>query len=247
MQHHFDPVNKFIYTTNQNGQYHSHNDKPAIEYIEGRSNKIWMTDGKMDRDYNKGPALMSVMGQHYYKNGVLHNPIGHAHHRVSKVEYYYNGIEYKPYNSIIRIGYDDYDKIVECGYHRPDHVIHGVQQAFINEKWVDEIWIDDKKIAYNSLPMIVEQKNELYVFGYNVLTKYPISKIDHTVRKRNRDNIKNHYLKMYSCPQSPLNMIFISIQVVNDGKKTYYLGDQQISSDNLHDKINNKEDIGFLY
>jgi hypothetical protein len=45
----FDPIGKFKYTKNDCGQYHSYNDEPAIEYLDG-SAKLWYKNGLIHRD-----------------------------------------------------------------------------------------------------------------------------------------------------------------------------------------------------
>ena len=44
----FDPIGKFKYTKNDCGQYHSYNDEPAIEYLDG-SAKLWYQNGLIHR------------------------------------------------------------------------------------------------------------------------------------------------------------------------------------------------------
>ena len=44
----FDPIGKFKYTKNDCGQYHSYNDEPAIEYLDG-SAKLWYKNGLIHR------------------------------------------------------------------------------------------------------------------------------------------------------------------------------------------------------
>lgn len=53
----FDPIGKFKYTKNDMNQYHSYNDEPAIEYLDG-SAKIWYKNGLIHRE-NK-PAIISL-------------------------------------------------------------------------------------------------------------------------------------------------------------------------------------------
>ena len=150
MQQHFDPDNKFIYTLDNNNNYHSYNDHPAIKYINS-VDKIWMDNGTLNRDYKKGPAVISDKNSYYYKNGLLHNPIEPASIEDKDHKYYIMGIEYKQFK---------YNDIGE---------IHGYQQAFRNEQWVREIWVDGDKIEYDTLPVIINRnENEILVFGYKV-------------------------------------------------------------------------------
>jgi len=83
-----DPINKFKYTKDSDGEYHSYNDGPAIEYFDGT--KIWMTHGILDRDEKCGPALALVKGKfrsEYYKMGLKHCIL----RSDSNNEYYDNG------------------------------------------------------------------------------------------------------------------------------------------------------------
>ena len=45
----FDPIGKFKYTKDDMGNYHSYNDEPAIDYIDG-SCKIWYKNGVIHRE-----------------------------------------------------------------------------------------------------------------------------------------------------------------------------------------------------
>jgi hypothetical protein len=152
MQQHFDPVNKFTYTLDENNRYHSFDDRPAIEYTN-TSEKIWMKHGVLDRDYKKGPAMINNTSYSYYKDGLLHNPTGYAHRR----KHYLNGIE--------------------CKLTFNQNKMHGLQEFLIDEKWRKEIWIDGNKIEYptlngisinySALPIIIDKnKNEILILAY---------------------------------------------------------------------------------
>ena len=45
---HFDPIGKFKYTKDDMGNYHSYDDEPAIEYLDG-SAKLWYKNGLIHR------------------------------------------------------------------------------------------------------------------------------------------------------------------------------------------------------
>ena len=103
MEYHYEPEHNFIYTLNNKGQYHSFNDNPAIIHFNNNT-KVWMTDGKLNRDHVIGPALLSKYnliddkGKHkikvnqcYFKNGILHHPTEFAYSIANTVLLYYNG------------------------------------------------------------------------------------------------------------------------------------------------------------
>jgi hypothetical protein len=69
----WDFINKFKYTTDAEGEYHSYNDLPAIEYFDGSGTQIWMYHGLVHRDEDKGPAFITQDKKEYYKNGKLHS------------------------------------------------------------------------------------------------------------------------------------------------------------------------------
>lgn len=71
-KHYLDIEHKFTYTKDYYGQYHSFNDKPAIEYIE-TGTKIWMKNGELHRDIKNGPAIVSKTQNKYYVDGKLHD------------------------------------------------------------------------------------------------------------------------------------------------------------------------------
>jgi hypothetical protein len=77
-EYHFNPETKFKYTKDNNGKFHSYNDKPAIDYYDGSEIKIWMKHGLMHRDTlddnnNPLPALITKDKQEYYKMGKMFN------------------------------------------------------------------------------------------------------------------------------------------------------------------------------
>jgi len=62
-----NPEGKFKYTTDAEGEYHSFNDLPAIEYLGNQ--KIWMYHGLIHRD--KLPAFIDGGKMEYYNKGEL--------------------------------------------------------------------------------------------------------------------------------------------------------------------------------
>ena len=64
-----NPEGKFKYTTDAEGEYHSFNDLPAIEYFGNDNTKIWMYHGLIHRD--KLPAIQSGNIKEYYNKGEL--------------------------------------------------------------------------------------------------------------------------------------------------------------------------------
>jgi hypothetical protein len=80
----FDPIGKFKYTKNDMGQYHSYDDEPAIDYVDG-SCKIWYKNGLIHRNKINGPSIIS-------KN--IDNTINE--------EYYWLGKSYKYLNDDIK-------------------------------------------------------------------------------------------------------------------------------------------------
>ena len=64
-----NPEGKFKYTTDAEGEYHSFNDLPAIEYFGNDNTKIWMYHGLIHRD--KLPAIEIGKIKEYYNKGEL--------------------------------------------------------------------------------------------------------------------------------------------------------------------------------
>ena len=64
-----NPEGKFKYTTDAEGEYHSFNDLPAIEYFGNDNTKIWMFHGLIHRD--KYPAIEIGNIKEYYNKGEL--------------------------------------------------------------------------------------------------------------------------------------------------------------------------------
>ena len=64
-----NPEGKFKYTTDAEGEYHSFNDLPAIEYFGNDNTKIWMFHGLIHRD--KLPAIEIGNIKEYYNKGEL--------------------------------------------------------------------------------------------------------------------------------------------------------------------------------
>lgn len=64
-----NPEGKFKYTTDAEGEYHSFNDLPAIEYFGNDNTKIWMFHGLIHRD--KLPAIEIGKIKEYYNKGEL--------------------------------------------------------------------------------------------------------------------------------------------------------------------------------
>jgi hypothetical protein len=72
-----DIVNKFMFTVDEDGKYHSYDDNPAIIYMDNCIN-IWMKHGVVHRDNehrknDNKPAVIYNEVQMFYKNGLLHN------------------------------------------------------------------------------------------------------------------------------------------------------------------------------
>ena len=79
-----DLSNRFLFTVDEEGRYHSYNGKPAIVYMDSDI-KIWMEHGKID---NKIEASMN-----YYYNGkaTIYNRINYN---------YFKGFKYTNNDSI---------------------------------------------------------------------------------------------------------------------------------------------------
>lgn len=73
-----EPIGRFKYTKDDNGNYHSYDDEPAIEYLDGTI-KIWYRNGLIHRD-NK-PAII----RNNYDGKIIE-------------EFYYNGIKPKNFS-----------------------------------------------------------------------------------------------------------------------------------------------------
>jgi hypothetical protein len=93
----FNCEKEFKYSVDSNGEYHSFDDQPAIEYLNG--NKIWMKNGVMHRCQYLGPAFQSNIKMEYYMNGKLHCDYGPAVIEISekypnraRCLYYINGV-----------------------------------------------------------------------------------------------------------------------------------------------------------
>lgn len=73
-----DIVNKFMFTVDEDGKYHSYGDNPAIIYMDNSIN-IWAKHGiihrtNLNNDNSNTPAICySDKKKIYYKNGLLHN------------------------------------------------------------------------------------------------------------------------------------------------------------------------------
>ena len=72
----FNCKKEFKYSVDSNGEYHSFDDQPAIEYFNG--NKIWMKNGVIHRCQYLGPSFQSNIKMEYYTNGKLHCDYGPA-------------------------------------------------------------------------------------------------------------------------------------------------------------------------
>ncbi len=99
----FDPIGKFKYTKNDMNQYHSYNDEPAIEYLDG-SAKIWYKNGLIHREDK--PAIIKLTmtpeskyktEEEYYFEGRLHN------YKISMNDYSSNQKYYKGTQLIVDI------------------------------------------------------------------------------------------------------------------------------------------------
>lgn len=78
----FDPIGKFLYTKDDNGCYHSYDDKPAIEYLDETQLKIWYKNGLIHRDFN-----FELRNQKY---AIIYKNI----HKQDITKCYMNGKEY---------------------------------------------------------------------------------------------------------------------------------------------------------
>lgn len=91
----WNPINKYLYTRDAEGKYHSYDDLPAIEtYDSPTRTYIWMTHGQLDRDCTKGPAFIHYNNvtagtdtdtdtdgdatYKYFKMGKLHNHVNNC-------------------------------------------------------------------------------------------------------------------------------------------------------------------------
>jgi hypothetical protein len=87
-----DLVNKFMFTTDEDGKYHSYDDNPAIIYMDTNIN-IWMNHGVIHRDDFK-PAVICEKIKMFYNNGLLHNKL--VNNCISNISnsFYWNGMLY---------------------------------------------------------------------------------------------------------------------------------------------------------
>jgi hypothetical protein len=72
----FNCKKEFKYSVDSDGEYHSFDDQPAVEYFNGT--KIWMKNGVIHRCQYLGPAFQSNIKMEYYTNGKLHCDYGPA-------------------------------------------------------------------------------------------------------------------------------------------------------------------------
>lgn len=160
MTYEYDPYGKILYSTDDNEQYHSFNNEPAIIHLDDGT-KVWMKHGKLDRD--NGPAIHKQHNANFsceydFKNGKLDNKDRHAVRETyshtngcsGNNEYFVNGIKYD-----ISIKDD------------------GFKKTLINGKWTYEIWVNEQKVPFISLPVYIkgeekfgpEMRRDL-LFGY---------------------------------------------------------------------------------
>jgi hypothetical protein len=93
---HFDPIGKFLYTKDDMGNYHSYDDQPAIEYLDG-SAKLWYRNGLIHRfdkpaiiyyhvspepieigdylDYCSNGFYFKMLHCDFYENGIFMPPL----------------------------------------------------------------------------------------------------------------------------------------------------------------------------
>ncbi len=81
---HFDPIGKFKYTKDDMGNYHSYNDEPAIEYLDGSELKIWYKNGLIHRENEK----RIIHGREMITR---HPAITYRQTNCNKLEFYING------------------------------------------------------------------------------------------------------------------------------------------------------------
>ena len=147
----FNPIGRFIYTVDENGEYHSYNDKPAINYYD--NGYVYMKHGVLHRD--NGLTVKIDKWIEYYKEGVLHNMHGSAMRNTNNgySEYYINGVKYDKFIMI------DSTKL-----------IHGVQTSYPNNVPTKEYWVHGKKADVDSIPklMTTTEENKVYVLGYTL-------------------------------------------------------------------------------
>jgi hypothetical protein len=150
---HFDPMLKAIYTVNDEGQYHSYNDIPAIMYLDD-SLSVWMKDGKLDRDECRGPTISK---------------------ENKKIDYYFK--DGKPNPSKTPELHYDMAKYINKYYDEKDR-LHGISLG--NDNTYD-LWFHGNKVySYNCFEDIsyysylgyndITECNELVIYNYK-LTK----------------------------------------------------------------------------
>lgn len=66
----FNASAKFKYTTDDEGEYHSYDDLPAIEYLDETNTKIWMWHGLIHRESQKAAIIFTT---NYNANANPHN------------------------------------------------------------------------------------------------------------------------------------------------------------------------------
>lgn len=82
----FDPIGKFLYTKDDMGNYHSYDDKPAIEYLDGSELKIWYKNGLIHREFDTNNSYFSE-----YKYAIIYRNMNNNYYK----KWYINGEEIK--------------------------------------------------------------------------------------------------------------------------------------------------------
>jgi hypothetical protein len=126
-----DLANKFMFTINENKQYHSFNDNPAIIYMDTLI-KIWMDNGNIHR-INQ-PAIITNSGELYFiENYLLYSTI-----KEIKSEYNLKSIDNLTINDNINKGDD---KILD------NNIFHKyIKQIIIDRTNSDEVILNIKNI-----------------------------------------------------------------------------------------------------
>jgi hypothetical protein len=216
MTYQYDANTSALYSLDDEGRPHSINDEPSIVHIN-HNTKVWMKNGKLDRNYNNGPALTSNIGKNYkeiyFKDGEIHNPIGIASKYGQEIKYFYEGVQYKKFS-------------LNC-----NGEIHGYQYAKDGNNWIKEIWVDGKKIDFNGYPVIVNRRkyNDKIIFGYDYEIDKDVYDINQTY---NDEKYKRQCITMFIDEDS---MIYI-----HKKNNNYLLGNLIVNYDELMNIIDTK-------
>jgi len=141
------------YTKDDSGQFHSYNDEPAIEYVDG--SKEWYKHGKFHRD-NGYATINKYKTKKYYRDGLLHRDGGPAIKMESGTQYWYkNGLLHRE------------DGAASC-YGSGDDI-----NNHMSEYWYNDTYICDEEYCYhNAVKKPRTEEEKVILINQPKLVKY---------------------------------------------------------------------------